>query len=112
MPGEDVCRESCCSGVSLHRKCVQRHIIAALRLVGHVWVEDAGGAGNILRAPEADGYFLSAQKGKWRLEEELRGMRVVAGFRGIAAKQVKPGVEGSGPRVEVDALLMFEHADG
>jgi len=79
--------------------------------VGHVWVEDGGGAGNILWAPEADGDFLPAQKGKWRLEEELCRVRVMAGFRGVAAQQVKAGVEGSGPRVEVDALLMFEHPD-
>jgi len=76
------------TGVSLHRKCIQRHSIAALRLVGHVWVEDGGGAGNILRAPEADGNFLSAQKGKWRLEEDLRRMRVICGFSGVAAQQV------------------------
>jgi hypothetical protein len=74
-------------------------------------VEDGGGAGNILRAPEADGNFLPAQKGKWRLEEELRSVRVIGGFSGIAAKQVKAGVQRSGPGVEVDALLMFELTD-
>ena len=76
--------------------------------MGHVWVEDGGGAGNILRAPEADGDFLPAQKGKWRLEEELRRVRVVGGFSGIATQEVEACVERSGAGVEVDALLMFE----